>query len=68
MEELEMLLLELEEKMEKSIASFERELSTVRTIEVGHIFKQNTHYTELLGCNYFLSPQVSVEGVISQMF
>ena len=31
MEELEMLLLELEEKMEKSIASFERELSTVRT-------------------------------------
>lgn len=31
MEELEMLLLELEERMEKSIASFERELSTVRT-------------------------------------
>ena len=31
MEELEMLLLELEEKMEKSIASFERELSTVTT-------------------------------------
>lgn len=31
MEELEILLLELEEKMEKSIASFERELSTVRT-------------------------------------
>jgi ribosome recycling factor len=31
MEELEMLLLELEEKMEKSIASFERELSSVRT-------------------------------------
>ena len=31
MEELEMLLLELEERMEKSIASFEKELSTVRT-------------------------------------
>ena len=31
MEELEMLLLELEERMEKSIASFERELTTVRT-------------------------------------
>lgn len=31
MEELEMLLLELEEKMEKSISAFERELSTVRT-------------------------------------
>ena len=31
MEELEMLLLELEERMDKSIASFERELSTVRT-------------------------------------
>lgn len=31
MEELEMLLLELEEKMEKAIAAFERELSTVRT-------------------------------------
>ena len=28
------------------------ELSTIRTIEVGHIFKQNTHYTELLDCNY----------------
>ena len=31
MEELEMLLLELEERMDKSIASFEKELSTVRT-------------------------------------
>ena len=31
MEELEMLLLELEERMEKAIAAFERELSTVRT-------------------------------------
>ena len=31
MEELEMLLLELEERMEKSIHAFEKELSTVRT-------------------------------------
>ena len=29
-----------------------KELSTIRTIEVGHIFKQNTHYTKLLDCNY----------------
>lgn len=31
MEELEMLLLETEEKMDKAIAAYERELSTVRT-------------------------------------
>lgn len=31
MEELEMVLLEAEEKMDKAIASYERELSTVRT-------------------------------------
>ena len=31
MEELEMTLLEGEEKMDNSIASYERELSTVRT-------------------------------------
>ena len=31
MEELEMSLLEAEEKMDKAIAAYERELSTVRT-------------------------------------
>ncbi len=31
MEELEMILLEIEDKMDKSVASYERELSTVRT-------------------------------------
>ncbi len=29
-----------------------KELSTIRTIEVGHIFKQDTHYTELLDCTF----------------
>ena len=31
MEELEMIILEAEDRMDKALASFERELSTVRT-------------------------------------